>query len=44
MSWQTTGSSQEWLPINRWRMDSLANVATFNTQSTIKPFKGYKRK
>ena len=35
MSWQTTGSSQEWLPINRWRMDSLANIATFNTQSTI---------
>jgi len=35
ISWQTTGSSQEWLPINRWRMDSLANVATFNTQSTI---------
>lgn len=35
ISWQTTGSSQEWLPVNRWRMDSLANIATFNTQSTI---------
>lgn len=35
MSWQTTGSSQEWLPINRWRADPMANVATFNTQNTV---------
>ena len=35
MSWQTTGSSKEWLPIKRWRFDPLANVATFNTQKTI---------
>ena len=35
MSWQTTGSSQEWLPINRWRADSMANVATFNTKNTV---------
>jgi len=35
MSWQTTGSSREWLPINRWRWDSLANAATFNTQKTV---------
>ena len=35
MSWQTTGSSREWLPINRWRQDLMANVATFNTQKTI---------
>jgi hypothetical protein len=35
MSWQTTGSSREWLPIKRWRFDPLANVATFNTQKTI---------
>jgi len=35
MSWQTTGSSQEWLPINRWRADQMANVATFNTQQTV---------
>jgi hypothetical protein len=34
-SWQTTGSSQEWLPINKWRMDSMANIATFNSQTTI---------
>lgn len=35
MSWQTTGPSQEWLPIKRWRFDPLANVATFNTQKTV---------
>ena len=35
MSWQTTGSSREWIPINRWRWDSLANTPTFNTQKTI---------
>ena len=35
MSWQTTGSSKEWLPIKRWRFDPLANTPTFNTQKTI---------
>ena len=34
-SWQTTGSSEEWLPINRWRMDPMANAASFNTNNTI---------
>jgi len=35
MSWQTTGSSKEWLPIRKWRFDPLANASTFNTQKTI---------
>lgn len=35
ISWQTTGSSEEWLPVNRWRADGMANVASFNTQNTI---------
>ena len=35
ISRQTTGSSQEWLPVNRWRLDGMANAATFNTQNTI---------
>jgi hypothetical protein len=35
VSWQTTGSSQEWLPVNRWRADGMANAATFNTNNTI---------
>ena len=34
-SWQTTGSSLEWLPINRWRADPMANISTFNTTNTI---------
>ena len=35
ISWQTTGSSEEWLPVNRWRMDPMANIATFNTKNTL---------
>lgn len=34
-SWQTTGSSLEWLPVNRWRVDPMANVAAFGTTNTI---------
>lgn len=34
-SWQTTGSSREWLPINRWRLDTMASTSTFNSQKTI---------
>ena len=34
-SWQTVGPSKEWLPINRWRVDRMANVAAFNTTATI---------
>jgi hypothetical protein len=35
MSWQTTGSSLEWLPINRWRADGMANISAFNTTNTV---------
>lgn len=35
VSWQTTGSSKEWLPVNRWRADPMANIAEFNTTNTI---------
>jgi hypothetical protein len=34
-SWQTPGPSREWLPINRWRIDRMANVASFNTTKTV---------
>jgi len=34
-SWQTTGSSLEWLPINRWRSDGMANTSAFPTGQTI---------
>lgn len=35
VSYQSTGSSLEWIPINRWRLDGMANTATFNTTNTI---------
>jgi hypothetical protein len=35
VSWQTPGPSKEWLPVNRWRIDRMANVATFNSPTTI---------
>ena len=35
VSWQTVGPSKEWLPVNRWRIDRMANVAAFNTNKTI---------
>ena len=34
-SWQTPGPSKEWLPINRWRIDRMANVPAFNTTKTV---------
>lgn len=35
VSWQTVGPSKEWLPVNRWRIDRMANVQAFNTTKTI---------
>ena len=35
VSWQTTGPSREWLPVNRWRIDRMANIAAFDTNKTI---------
>jgi len=35
ISWQTVGPSREWLPVNRWRMDRMANVTAFNTNKTV---------
>jgi hypothetical protein len=35
ISWQTTGSSEEWLSVNRWRLDSMANAATFDSNNTV---------
>ena len=34
-SWQTPGPSKEWLPINHWRIDRMANISAFNTTKTI---------
>ena len=35
VSWQTVGPSKEWLPVNRWRIDRMANVAAFDTTATV---------
>ena len=35
VSWQTVGPSREWLPVNKWRIDRMANVAAFNTNKTV---------
>lgn len=35
ISWQTVGPSREWLPVNRWRFDRMANVAAFDTNKTV---------
>jgi hypothetical protein len=35
VSWQTVGPSKEWLPVNRWRIDRMANIAAFDTTKTI---------
>ena len=35
ISWQTPGPSREWLPVNRWRIDRMANVSTFDTTKTV---------
>ena len=35
ISWQTPGPSREWLPVNRWRIDRMANVSAFNTTRTL---------
>jgi hypothetical protein len=35
VSWQTVGPSREWLPVNRWRIDRMANVSAFDTTKTV---------
>jgi hypothetical protein len=35
VSWQTVGPSREWLPVNNWRDDRMANVNAFATNKTI---------
>jgi hypothetical protein len=34
-SWQTIGPSKEWLPIRHYRIDRMANPATWNSGKTI---------
>lgn len=34
-SWQLPGASLEWMPLNQWRIDTMANPAAFNSTTTI---------
>lgn len=34
-SWQSVGPSKEWYPIKRWRPDTMASAAAFNSNITI---------
>jgi hypothetical protein len=40
VSYQTTGPTKEWLPIRAYRIDKMANVATWNTGKTITLIQG----
>lgn len=35
VTWQTIGPSKEWLPVRRYRIDSLAATSAFSTGATI---------
>ena len=34
-TWESVGPSKEWIPVQRWRMDGMANAAAFNSNSSI---------
>lgn len=34
-TWESVGPSKEWIPIQRWRMDGMANATAFNSNSSI---------
>lgn len=35
LSWQSIGPSKEWIPINNWRMDPMANTTAFPSGSSV---------
>ena len=35
VSWQPTGSTEEWMPLRNWRQDSLANTTSFASGNSI---------
>lgn len=35
VSWQPTGSTEEWMPLRNWRQDPLANTTAFASGNTI---------
>jgi hypothetical protein len=35
VSWQSVGPTKEWYPVKRWRVDPMANAASFNSNNSI---------
>ena len=35
ISWQSVGPSKEWIPVNNWRIDKMANTTAFPTGQTV---------
>jgi hypothetical protein len=35
LSWQSVGPSKEWIPINNWRLDPVANTSVFASGTTV---------
>jgi len=35
VTWQTIGPSKEWLPVRKWRSDSMANTTAFGSSNTL---------
>jgi len=40
VSWDTPGPSGEWLPVRKWRYDSMANVTDYTNGKTISVYDG----
>lgn len=40
VSWETIGSTKEWLPVKRWRADPMANASSFNSNMSISLYDG----
>lgn len=35
ITWSSLGSSKEWIPVKRWRLDKNANLAAFNSRKSV---------
>lgn len=35
ITWSSLGSSKEWIPVKRWRLDKNANAAAFNSRKSV---------
>ena len=43
LAWQTVGPTKEWLPVRQWRLDPLADSATWGVQTPDGVSSGYSR-